>query len=145
MAQKVEYLKSLDNSQPMVVDLKIAASQTIVAGDLLVIASGKGTKAGAAATAVFGIAQADITTGGSVTDANSIPVLVINEKSVLKFTYTGTAATSANLWGTAYDINSSQVIDMADTTGGFLILVNLPNTTKTTIEAIVKRSALFNA
>jgi hypothetical protein len=145
MAAKVKYLKSLDGSQPNEVMLKIAASQTIVSGDLLVITTGKGVKAGAAATAVFGIALKDITTGGSVTDANEIPVLVINEKSVLEISYTGTALTSAGLWITAYDITAAQVLDTADTTGGFLLAVALPNTTKTTQEVIVKRSALFNA
>ncbi len=142
---KFEYLKSLDGSQPNEVMLKIAANQTIVAGDLLVLSSGKGAKAGAAATAVFGIAMAAITTGGSVTDANEIPVLMLNSKSVLKVSYTGTATTSANMWGTAYDINSSQVLDTADTTGGFLLLASLPNTAKSTIEVMVKSSALFNA
>lgn len=145
MAAKVQYIMSLDGSKPNEVMLKININQTIVAGDLLVISSGKGSKAGAAATAVFGIALGDITTGGTVTDANEIPVLMLNEKSVIRLSYTGTALTSANLWATAYDVNSSQVLDTADTTGGFLLPVALPNTTKTTQDVIVKRSALFNA
>lgn len=145
MARKVNYIKSLDATQPNEVMLKIAASQTIVAGDLLVISSGKGAKAGAAATAVFGIAEKDITTGGSVTDADEIPVTVLNDRSVIRVAYTGTALTSAGLWGTAYDITAAQVLDTADTTGGFLIAVDMPNTVKTYQDVIVKRSALFSA
>ena len=145
MAAKVQYIMSLDGSQPNEVMLKIAASQTIVAGDLLVISSGKGAKAGAAATLVFGIALADITTGSSVADTDEIPVLMLNEKSVIRVAYTGTALSSANLWATAYDITAAQVLDTADTTGGFLLPVALPNTTKVTQDVIVKRSALFNA
>ena len=145
MASKVRYLKSFDGSQPNEVMLKININQSIVAGDLLVIATNKGSKAGAAATAVFGIALKDITTGGTVNDTHEIPVLMINEKSVLEIGYTGTALTSAALWTNAYDINASQVLDTADVTGGFLLPVALPNTAKGTIEVIVKRSALFNA
>lgn len=145
MAKNFRYIKSLDSSQPNQVNLIIAANQTIVTGDLLVLSSGKGAKAGAAATAIFGIAQGSITTGGSPTDADAIPVLVINSKSVLRVKYTGSALTSANLWGTAYDMNSSQVLDTSDTTGGFMLPVDLPNTTTTEQDVIIKHSALFNA
>lgn len=145
MAAKVTYIKSLDNTQPMLASIPVAASQTIVAGDLLVMASGKISKAGAAATGVFGVAQGAITTGGSPTAADVIPVLIINEKSVLEIGYTGTALVQAGLFNTAYDITAAQVLDTADTTGGFLLAVELPNTTKTTQRVVVKRSALWNA
>lgn len=145
MARKVSYIKSLDNTQPMMEKVQVAANQTIVVGDLLVISSGKVAKAGAAATAVFGIAEANITTGGSPTAADEIPVTIINEKSVLEVSYTGTAIAAAGLFGTAYDITAAQVLDTADVTGGFLLAVKLPNTSKTTQQVVVKRSALWNA
>lgn len=58
-----EYKRSMDYSQPQNFPLIIANSQTIRAGDLLVISGGQGAIAAAGATGVFGIADSPITTG----------------------------------------------------------------------------------
>lgn len=63
MAKVVEYKTSLDQTQPTQLKLAVNNSQTIADGDLLVMASGRVSKAGAAATLVCGIAQQAITTG----------------------------------------------------------------------------------
>jgi hypothetical protein len=148
MARKVQYLKSLDNTQANLVSLQINANQTIVDGDLIVISSGKGSKAGAAASAIFGIAKGAITTGGTVTADDAIPVMPINEKSVLRMGYSGSTNTSVDaseMYTTAYDItDTTQKVNLDDTTGGMMLIVGYDNTAKT-VDVVVKKSALWNA
>jgi hypothetical protein len=143
----VKYQKSLDYSQPNEIKVKINASQTIIAGDLIFISSGKGSKATAASTAIIGIALEAITTGAEVTDADEISVLMINSKSVIRLDYAGvtkTSLTSADMWITAFDITSAQKVNLDDTTGGQCLVVGYDNTNET-VDVIIKASALFNA
>ena len=136
-----EYKRSLDHSQPMSEIVNVAASQTIKAGQVLVVASGLAAKAAAAPTAgtVLGIALADITTSSSVGDSDKIPVLMINEKSVTRVGYIGTDKTSltaADRFGTCFDIavdgtTGVQSLNLDDTIGGFLKVVGYDNTSKT--------------
>ncbi|MCU7521934.1 MAG: hypothetical protein HF312_17095 [Ignavibacteria bacterium] len=147
MSKKVAYLKSLDATQPNEVRVKIAASQTILAGDLISITSGKGVKAGAAATGILGIATQDITTGTTVTDADAILVIAINERSVVRMSYVGTTKTSlvdTDMYLTAFDIDANQNINLDDTTGGAMLVVGYNNTNKTA-DVVIKRSALWNS
>jgi hypothetical protein len=136
-------LKSLVGIQDAMLTLPVAASQTIVKGDLVAISSGKVIKAGAAATKVVGLAGAAITTGESPTAADVIPVNVIDGFTVLEFTYTGTF-TDALMMSAAYDLTAAQVVDQADTTGGYFIPLSF-NATTTKVRGVIKASALWNA
>lgn len=154
MAFDFEYKRSLDHTQPMVEKVHVAASQTIKAGMLLVVSSGRAAKAAAAASAgtVLGIALADITTGLSVGDDDQIPVLILNSKSVIRCKYIGslkTSLTAADKFGTAFDIavdgtSGAQTLNLDDTTDGFLKVVGYNNTAGTA-DVVVKDAQLWNA
>lgn len=152
MAFDFEYKRSLDHSQPMVEKVHVAASQTIKAGMLLAISSGLAAKAAAGASAVLGIALADITTASSVGDDDQIPVLILNSKSVIRCKYTGSSKESlaaADKFGTAFDIavdgtSGVQTLNLDDTTDGFLKVVGYNNTAKTA-DVVVKDASLWNA
>lgn len=124
-----KYVYSLDNSQPMNVKLKTGAA--IKAGDILAIASGvvSAVAAAAAAGTIIGIAMADA-------DAGAIaPVMVLNDRSVVRVPYIGTTKTSlveADRITTAFDWDAThKKLNLDDTTGGFLKVVAFNNTDKT--------------
>lgn len=150
----VQYICSLDSSQPMTLD--IFAGAAVTNGQLLMVSSGKVVKATAAATKVIGICMKTVATG----DIGTIKtrVMLLNSKSVIRVSYSGAtvkqALADADLWGTsAFDIDSDQVLNLEDTTGGFLIPIttgvvatNVASTSGTgTTDVVVKSSALWHA
>lgn len=82
MSKNCEYKRSLDYSQPQNVPLQLNASQTILAGDLLAISAGRGSKAAAAATVVFGIADAPMTTGVRATGTLTFSGISVDNQTV---------------------------------------------------------------
>ena len=151
MAEKFKYVRSLwGTGGPTVMKVVVGASQTITKGNLIMVdaTNGKAIAAGAAATGIIGLALADITTGATVTDADTLDVIALNRDSVIRATnYTaGTVdnATSAMCWGKAkYDVQSDGKIDFNDTTGGFLIPI-APSANGTT-DCVISGAALWNA
>lgn len=150
-----EYKRSLDLSQPTVEKVHVAANQTIVAGNLLVVSSGRAAKAAAAAAynTVLGVALADITTGGSVGDDDVIPVLILTQYAVLRATYlpgvSKTSLAAGDKFGTMYDIDvngatGKQTVNLGDTEGGFLKVVGYDNDNKT-VDVIVAAGHLWNS
>lgn len=77
-----EYKRSMDYSQPQNFPLSIANNQTILAGDLLVISDGKGAKASAPASAIFGIADGPITTGARATQTLTFTGVPVDNQTV---------------------------------------------------------------
>lgn len=77
-----KYQKSMDQSQPQLFKLEINDSQTIVNGDLIVISAGRGSKAAAAASKVFGIAQGNITTGVRATQTLTFTGIPVDNQTV---------------------------------------------------------------
>jgi hypothetical protein len=132
-------------NEPVTVNLNIAASQTITAGDLLQInaTSRKGEAAVAASTTLFGIAQADITTGASVDDTDSIPVTLL-EGAVIRIDYTGTTKTSlaeTDLYSTAFDLSDKKTLNLDDTTGGMCKVLAFDNDNDTA-DVVIARANL---
>lgn len=121
-------------SNPTIVKWPVAASQTITKGELLELASGRAQTAAAASLVILGVAEADITTGASVTDADAIPVLLARN-AVFDVDYTGATKTSVSSAdnGTAFDLNAgAQSINLDDTTGGMCkMFLSYDNTAKT--------------
>jgi hypothetical protein len=138
--QNARYLKSLDGSQPSVV--KIVTNAAVVAGDILAITSGLVGPLTAADAAIIGIAQGDADIGAECY------VALINDKSVIRVPYAGTSKTSlaaADRFGTAFDWDATaKKLNLDDTTGGTMIVVNYDNTADTA-DVIFKASALWNA
>ena len=149
-----EYKRSLDLSQPTVEKVHVAANQTIVVGNLLVVSSGLAAKAAAApaSNTVLGVALADITTGATVGDDDVIPILILTQYAVLRATYlpgTKTSLTAADKFGTMYDIDvdgttGKQTVKLDDTTGGFLKVIGYDNDNKT-VDVIVAAGYLWNS
>lgn len=146
----VKYLRSLDGTGfPCLTQIPVAASQTIVKGDLLVISSGKVAKAGAAATGIIGIANGPITTGDSPTDVEAVEVVLINRNSVLEFSFlvsgTKKSFTSADCFGTAFDMSAAQAIDPDDTTGGVFRPIKAATQASAVVQGCISAAKLWNA
>ncbi len=130
-----EFKKMIDGkSNPTIMDWPVAASQTITRGTLLALSGGLAAVAASGSTAILGVAQAPKTTGVSVTDADTVPVLMARN-AVFKVGYTGTTKTSVSSAdnGTAFDINTGALtINLDDTTGGMCkLFATFDNTAKT--------------
>ena len=144
------YLRSLTHSQPIVVEGVVADTMTILVGDLVCISAGLINKVSASAhTLIFGIALDAITTTTHTT-ASTCKVLLLDEWSVIRMAYTGTASNlvEADVWTTAYDVSgtTTQLVNIDDSSGGFLIPTTLLAANKTGyIDCVVKASALWNA
>lgn len=118
MAENFKFLYNLDgsNQPPSVVKIPVAATQTLVVGDALVLSSGKAAKGGATFGRCLGVAAQDSTTQAAGT---LIDVYVTNPSQVWR-AVASASATSAVLGSRAYDLTSAQLVDPADTTGGSL-------------------------
>jgi len=130
------YIKSATtgNNEPKTDWIKIGASQTIVTGNLIAISSGLGIAAVAASAALYGIAEADITTTSSPTAADRIPVTLLKGAVVrLPFTAAGSKKTfaDADLFATKFDLLDKTSVAPDDTTGGMCHIVAYDNTALT--------------
>lgn len=135
MARRGVYKGSTDGSGPILKQFPVNASQTILAGSVVVLATGKASVAAAAAAAgtVLGVAYQDYTTGGSVTAADVIKV-DINPNSIYEFPYSGSTKTSLtdSDKGTQFDLGANAfTVNLDDTTGGYFMCVGYNNTRKT--------------
>jgi hypothetical protein len=132
VARNFEFAYSLagGNFPPVIRKLPVAATQTIVVGDVLIMSSGKLAKGGAAIGEVVGIAAED---SASQAAGTLIEVEIIMPWHVYRATATADA-TSVVLNGTeTYDLNSSQVVDVTDTTGGSLQIIGVDAAVNTAI------------
>ncbi len=132
MARNFEFAYDMsgNNRAPVRMKLPVAATQTIVAGDALVWSSGKLAKAGATFGSVVAIAAQD-------SDGAAAGTLIEVEIPLRHQTWRATAsadATSNVNDGTAsYDLTSAQVVNLADTTGGSIQIVDIDPDTNTSI------------
>ncbi|MEO3947628.1 hypothetical protein [Gorillibacterium sp. CAU 1737] len=133
MARYLNSIFKADN-EPRTAWFDVGASQTINEGDLVVASSGVIVVAAAAATAIVGIAAASITTGASpVAGVDRIPVTLVKD-AVIRIDYTGTTKTTlavADKYGTAFDLGTKRTLNLDDTTGGMLQVIDYNNTNKT--------------
>lgn len=136
------------NQDAPVVWVPIDVSQTINVGDLIQIdgTSRKGKVAVAASTTLAGIAQDAITTGGSVTAADQIPVALIRGMVIrLPFATGGTKTSFADTdkYTTAYDLSNKTTLNPDDTTGG-MCYIQAYNNTAATVDVIFADANLVN-
>ncbi len=147
MASIVRSVTNADNV-PTVVHIAIDVSQTIAAGDLIQIdgTSRKGEVAVAASTTIVGIALESITTGVSVTAADTIPVALVRNQVVrIPFITSGSKTSFADTdkYTTAYDLSTQNAINPDDTTGGMCYVQAYDNTNKT-VDVIFAAANLAN-
>jgi len=115
------------NNVPISKDFPIADSQTLVVGDAVVLSAGKVAKASGTFGRAFGVMAEAITTGAAA-GGPLARVYLSQTGQVWRATATA-AATTHVLAGRTYDLNSSQLVDVADTTGGCIQIVELGATT----------------
>lgn len=116
MAEAFKFLYNLDgtNEPPAVVKVPVAATQTLVVGDAVVLSSGKAAKGGGAFGRCLGIMAEDSTSQASGT---LVKIYVTRPTQVWR-AVAASSATSGVLGSRTYDLNSSLQVDPADTTGG---------------------------
>jgi hypothetical protein len=146
----MEIVRSARNADnvPIIYHLKIDVSQTISVGDLVQIDSTSrlGEAAIAASTTIVGIAQEAITTGATVTDADTIPVALVRGFVVrAAVSQGGTKKTfaEADKYTTAYDLLNKTTIAPDDTTGGMCFVQGFNNTLNT-VDFIIGDANLVN-
>lgn len=124
MARNFEYAYSLagGNFSPVIRKLPVAATQTIVVGDALIMSSGQLAKGGAAIGEVVGIAAE---ASASQAAGTLIEVEIVMPWQVWRAVATADA-TSVVLNGTeTFDLTAAQLVDVADTTGGSLQIIGM--------------------
>lgn len=124
-----EYVKNLNGSNmpPAIIQLPVADSQTLVRGDAVVLSSNKIQKGSTSFGSCIGIMAEDITTGSSA-GGPLADVYVVTPSQLWRATASGDA-TSHVLGAATYDLNSSQVVNVSDTSGGSIQIVALKDST----------------
>jgi len=121
MARRCVYKGSLDGSAPIYKIFQVNDSQTIYAGDIVVLSSGKASIAadGASAGTVLGVSATSITT--TTATASDVIKVDVNPMSIYEMPYTGSATPAV---GTKYDLGTAAYeLDADDTTDGWLQVV----------------------
>lgn len=130
MAGKAEFAYSINagNDVPVVQKFPVAATQTLVTGDVVVLSSGQVTKAGNGTGRVLGVMAQD----SSSAAANTLVSVYVSRPGLVWKMTASADATSHILTSTrTYDLNASQQVNVADTTGGSLwpVALGSANTT----------------
>ncbi len=136
MAKGMVFKGTLNGTSPIYRTFKVAASQTIKSGDIVVLDTGE-AKIGADAPdagTVLGVSNTSIVTGSTVTAADVI-LIDINPASIYEASYGGTGTP---VIGAKYDIKeTSYSFDVEDTTGGFIQVIGNINATKKTADVML--------
>lgn len=116
MAEAFKFLYNLNgtNMSPETVMVPVAATQTLVVGDAVVLSSGKAAKGGGAFGRCLGVMAQDSTTQA----AGTLVKIYVTTPSQVWRAVAASSATSGVLGSRTYDLNSSLQVDPADTTGG---------------------------
>lgn len=126
---KFEFAYSLQddrNTTPAVHEFPVAATQTLLAGDLVYLSSGKVTIAGASQTSVLGVMAQD---SDGAAAGTMVRVHVIAPGQVWKAT-ADADATSHVLAAKTYDINATtQTVDVGDAANGCILILRLGSST----------------
>lgn len=133
MARNFKFKRNLagGNFPPVIMELPVAATQTLVVGDAVVMSSSQIAKAGAASGVVVGVMAEDSTTQAAGT---MVEVEIAMPWQVWEAVATADA-TNYVLDGThTYDLTSAQLVDVADTTGGSLAIIGIDADDNTLIE-----------
>lgn len=119
------------NNPPSIMKLPVAASQTLVIGDAVVLSSGQLAKG----STTFGRCTGVMAEASTNAAAGTLLEVYITTPSQIWEATASADATSHVLAARTYDLNSSQVVNVADTTGGSIQIVKLgTSTTKVYIQ-----------
>jgi hypothetical protein len=141
------YIRSVPGyNEPIAVKWRVAASQTIKAGDLVQIdaTSRYLQSAVAASTTLVGIATQDITTGTTVTADDAILITPLVGAIIrIDFDTSGAKKTFADtdLSTTKYALKTTSTLDPNTTTNGMCQIVGY-NNTRATADVIIAAASL---
>ena len=127
MARNFEFAYSLagGNFPPVVLKLPVAASQTLVIGDAVIMSSGRVTKGGAAIGEVVGVMAQD---SASQAVGTLVDVEIVMPHQVWRAVASANATSVVRDGIETYDLTAAQLVDPADTTGGSLQIIDIdPN------------------
>lgn len=128
MAGKFEFAYNLDgtNNPPAIHEFPVAATQTLVAGDLVYLSSGQVTVAGASTSTVLGV----MAEASSSADAGTmVKVHVAMPGQVWKATADADASSHV-LAAKTYDINATtQTVDVGDASNGCILILRTVDST----------------
>lgn len=110
------------NFAPVIHQLPVAATQTLVVGDAVVMSSGQLAKAGNGSGTVVGVMAQD----SDGADAGTLVKVAIAQPSqVWRAVASADASALVRDGETAYDLTAAQLVNIADTTGGSLSIVDI--------------------
>lgn len=133
MARRLVFKGSLNGTSPIYRYFPVNDSQTIYAGDIVILSNGKASIGADAATAVLGVSNTDIVT--TTAAATDIIAVDINPASIYEISYTGTGTPAI---GTKYDMGTAAYeFDVADTNGGYIQVVGNIDTTNKVADVIL--------
>ncbi len=127
MARNFEFAYDMsgNNRAPVRMKLPVAASQTIVSGDALVWSSGKLAKGSTTFGMIVAVAAQD---AASLAAGTLIEVEIPMPWHTYRATATADATSNVNDGTATYDLNSSQVVNLSDTSGGSIQITDIdPN------------------
>lgn len=122
------------NGVPGTILAPVAASQTLVVGDLLVLSSNQLVKATASVVAAFAICAQASTLAAATTPIRVYPIL---PGQIWKATASADATTYV-LGANLFDITSAQLVDVADATNGSLLILRLGSAVTVVYVSFVK-------
>ncbi len=133
MARRLVFKGSLNGTSPIYRYFPVNDNQTIYAGDIVILDTGKASIGADAATAVLGVSNTDIVT--TTAAATDIIAVDINPASIYEISYTGTGTPAI---GTKYDMGTAAYeFDVADTTNGYIQVVGNIDTTNKVADVIL--------
>lgn len=136
MAVRAVYAGSLDGTGPIYKEIPVNNTQTIYAGDIVILSAGKASIATDAASAgtVLGVANTNIVT--TTAGDSDIIKYDANPNSLYLMSYTGSATPTI---GTKYDMGAAAYqFDSDDTTGGYIQVVEKIDTVAKTAVVLLR-------
>jgi hypothetical protein len=123
MATAFKFVRNLDgsNNPPAIAKLPVATTQTLEIGDPVELSSGQliiGTDG-------FGICAGVMAQDSTSAAAGTLVEVYVTSPSQVWRAVASADATSHVLVARTYDLNSSQVVNVADTTGGCIQILEL--------------------
>ncbi len=121
------FVRNVDgsNNPPAIAKFPVATTQTLVAGDAVVLSSGQLIKASTSCASVSGVMAQDSTTQA----AGTLVSIFVTKRSQVWAAAADADATTYVLKSQTQDISSGQVVVVADTSGGSLQILGLGATT----------------
>jgi hypothetical protein len=116
----------------------VATAQTLIPGDLVVLSSNQIAKASASVAAPLGVMAQTSTTQAAGTLVSFQPILPGQT-----WRMGASAAATSMVWGAGtYDITSAQLVDVADSTNGSILILRTIDST-TDVEVCFNKGVFF--